>query len=115
MDLSFPHGMTVNTNISKDFYLGIDFILTLPSIDHITNKIKQLGKGSLLYKVDISRAFRHRKIDPRDFFVRLKAQKLLYEQLSAFRIQKQIQNFSETQRYYTVHYAEYGLWRHQYN
>ena len=69
MDLSFPHGRAVNTNISKDSYLGTDFILTLPSIDHITNKIKQLGKGSLIYKVDISRAFRHIKIDPRDYFL----------------------------------------------
>ena len=69
MDLSFPHGMAVNMNISKDSYLGTEFILTLPSIDHITNKIKQLGKGSLIYKVDISRAFRHIKIDPRDYFL----------------------------------------------
>ena len=69
MDLSFPQGGAVNTNISKDSYLGTDFILTLPSIDHITNKIKQLGKGSLIYKVDMSRAFRHIKIDPRDYFL----------------------------------------------
>ena len=69
MDLNFPHGIAVNTNISKDSYLGTDFILTLPSIDHITNKVKQLGKSSLLYKVDISRAFRHIKIDPRDYFL----------------------------------------------
>ena len=69
MDPSFPHGRAVNTNISKDSYLGTDFILTLPSIDHITNKMKQLGKGSLIYKVDISRAFRHIKIDPRDYFL----------------------------------------------
>ena len=66
MDLSFPHGWAVNTNISKESYLGTDFILTLPLIDHITNKIKQLGKGSLIYKVDVSRAFHHIKIDPRD-------------------------------------------------
>ena len=38
MDLSFPHGFGVNSEISKDSYLGTDFILTLPSIDHITNK-----------------------------------------------------------------------------
>ena len=69
MDLSFPQGGAVNTYISKDTYLGTDFILTLPSIDHITSKIKQLGKGSLIYKVDISRAFRHIKIDPRDYFL----------------------------------------------
>ena len=69
MDLSFPHGLAVNSKISKDSYLGTDFILTLPSIDHITNKVKKFGKGSLLYKIDISRAFRHVKIDPRDYFL----------------------------------------------
>ena len=61
--------MAVNTNISKDSYLGTEFILTLPLIDHITNKVKQLGKGSLLYKLDISSAFSHIKTDPRDYFL----------------------------------------------
>ena len=69
IDLSFPHGEAVNSNISKDHYLGTDFILTLPSIDLITDKVRKLGKGSLLYKIDISRAFRHVKIDPRDYFL----------------------------------------------
>ena len=55
------------SNISKDVYLGTPFLLTLPSIDTITNKVRQLGKGSHLYKVDITRAFRHIKIDPRDY------------------------------------------------
>ena len=69
MDLSFPHGLAVNSKISKDSYLGTNFILTLPSIDHITGKVTKMGKGSLLYKIDISRAFRHVKIDPRDYFL----------------------------------------------
>ena len=69
IDLSFPHGEAVNSNISKDQYLGTNFILTLPSIDLITDKVRNLGKGSLLYKIDISRAFRHVKIDPRDYFL----------------------------------------------
>ena len=69
MDLSFPHGLGVNSEINKDSYLGTDFILTLPSIDHITNKVKKFGRGCLLYKIDISRAFRHVKIDPRDWFL----------------------------------------------
>ena len=67
--LSFPHGQAVNSNISKSQYLGTEFVLTLPSIDIITNKVKQFGKGSLLYKIDISRAFRHVKIDPRNYFL----------------------------------------------
>ena len=69
MDLSFPHGLAVNSKINKDSYLGTNFILTLPSIDHITSKVKKLGRGSLVYKIDISRAFRHVKIDPRDYFL----------------------------------------------
>ena len=69
IDLSFPHGQAVNSNISKTQYLGTEFVLTLPSIDIITNKVKNNGRGSLLYKIDISRAFRHVKIDPRDYFL----------------------------------------------
>ena len=45
-----------------DTYLA----LLYPSIDHVLEKVKQLGPGSLLYTVDISRAFRHRHIDPGD-------------------------------------------------
>ena len=69
IDLSFPQGQAVNSNISNTKYLGTEFVLTLPSIDTITNKVKQFGRGSLLYKIDISRAFRHVKIDPRDYFL----------------------------------------------
>ena len=39
------------------------FSLQYPSIDHIVEKIKQIGIGALFYKVDISRAFRHIHID----------------------------------------------------
>ena len=69
INLSFPHGQAVDSNVSKSQYLGTEFVFTLPSIDIITNKVKQFGKGSLLYKIDISRAFRHVKIDPRDYFL----------------------------------------------
>ena len=69
IDLSFPQGKAVNSNISNTKYLGTEFVLTLLSIDMITNKVKQFGRGSLLYKIDISRAFRHVKIDPRDYFL----------------------------------------------
>ena len=48
-------------------YLGTPFLLTLPTIDDITSKIIKLGKGSLLYKIDVSRAFRHVKMDPKDY------------------------------------------------
>ena len=44
IDLSFPQGQAVNLNISKSQYLGTDFVLTLPSIDSITNKVKNLAE-----------------------------------------------------------------------
>ena len=67
VDLSFPHGHSVNAGVQSDTYLGTPFLLTLPTIDNITNKVKQLGKGCHLYKIDLSRAFRHVKLDPKDY------------------------------------------------
>ena len=48
-------------------YLDTPFLLTLRTVDDIVSKIVSLGKGSHIYKVDISRAFRHLKICPRDY------------------------------------------------
>ena len=67
IDLSFPQGNSVNAGIPKDQYLGTPFILKLPTVDTITEHIKTLGRGCKLYKVDISRAFRHVKLDPKEY------------------------------------------------
>ena len=67
VDPSFPHGYSVNAGVQSDTYLGTPFLLTLLTIDNITNKVKQLGKGCHLYKIDLSRAFRHVKLDPKDY------------------------------------------------
>ena len=69
IDLSYPQNHSVNAGVHKDQYLGTQFALTLPSLDNITDEMKKLGKGSLIYKVDISRAFRHVKIDPKDYYL----------------------------------------------
>ena len=45
--------------------MGAYFDLKYP-VDHVVKKLKSLGPGALLYKVDISRAFRHLRIDPVD-------------------------------------------------
>ena len=50
VDLSFPQGLSVNAEIKNDAYLDTPFLLTLPSIDNITSKVRSLGKGSLLFK-----------------------------------------------------------------
>ena len=48
-------------------YLGSQFDLNFPSVDHITEEAKRIGRGALLYKVDVSRAFHHVKVDPADY------------------------------------------------
>ena len=57
IDLSFPHGTSVNSGVTKDTYLGTPFVLKLPTIDTVTDKIKALGRGCVMYKVDLSRAY----------------------------------------------------------
>ena len=67
IDLSWPIGASVNSGIDKDTYLGTPFALTFPTVDVITDELKRIGRGALLYKIDVSRAFRHVRIDPGDY------------------------------------------------
>ena len=66
MDLSWPQGASVNDGVKKDVYLGTEYDLRYPSVDTITNSLKNLGTSAQMYKIDISRAFRHIKVDPAD-------------------------------------------------
>ena len=61
IDLSWPLGASVNAGIDKTSYLGSVFSLTFPTLDDITSQLKRLGRGALLYKIDVSREFRHVK------------------------------------------------------
>ena len=67
VDLSWPKGNSINDFVDSDEYMGTKFMLTFPSIDDITAQVVKLGRGCLLYKVDISRAFRHIKMDSSDY------------------------------------------------
>ena len=49
--------------------MGAEFSLSFPSVDDITQELKCLGSGSHIYKIDISCAFRHVKIDPLDYYL----------------------------------------------
>ena len=53
--------------MDKNLYLATDFILNLPTVDHITKELKTIGRGAHLFKVDVSRAFRHVKLDSSDY------------------------------------------------
>ena len=67
IDLSWPLGASVNAGIDKNMYLDSNFCLTFPTVDDITAELKKLGRGALLYKVDVTSAFRHIKVDPADY------------------------------------------------
>ena len=67
VDLSWPQRASVNAGIDKASYLDSAFELTFPTVDDITSELKRLGRGAHIYKVDVSRAFRHVKVDPRDY------------------------------------------------
>ena len=66
MDLSFPKGLSINDGVLKDTYLGTNFQMHYPSIDSIIQTLNALGPSAEIFKVDISRAFRHIRIDPGD-------------------------------------------------
>ena len=66
VDLSWPLNNAVNTHVRSDNYMGVDFALTLPSIDSVTQAVKKFGKNCHIAKIDISRAYKHVPIDPRD-------------------------------------------------
>ena len=44
IDLSWPLGQSVNSGIDKTSYLGTDFTLVLLTVDHITDRLKLLGR-----------------------------------------------------------------------
>ena len=67
IDLSWPKGASVNDGIEKNAYMGSEFKLTFPTIDNLTDELKKLGKGTHIYKVDVSQAFQHLNVDQFDY------------------------------------------------
>ena len=66
VDLSWPEFYSVNAGAARDESVGSKFLLHYPSVDDIVNNLNELGLGSLMLKVDISRAFCQLKVDPGD-------------------------------------------------
>ena len=67
IELSWPLGASVNSFTTGNVYLNTVYKLQYPTIDNIISTLIKLGPGTLLYKVDLSRAFRQLRIDPIDF------------------------------------------------
>ena len=64
IDLSWPKDASVNLGVDKNSCMVTNFALTFPTVDNITDALREAGTGAHLFKIDISRAFRHIKIDP---------------------------------------------------
>ena len=67
VNLSWPKGDSVNDFVDSDCCMGTKFMLIFPSVGDITAQAIWLGRSCLLHKVDISRGFKHMKMDPSDF------------------------------------------------
>ena len=67
MDLSYPKGNAVNDYIDKNEYLGESSQVIFPKVDDFVELIKSKGKGCMLFKKDLARAYRQISVDPRDY------------------------------------------------
>ena len=57
ISLSCPEGASVNHFTESNLYMGTAFKLSYPSIDNFTDRLRCLGKGALMLKIDLSQAF----------------------------------------------------------
>ena len=67
MDLSYPKGNAVNDYIDKNEYLGEFSQVIFPKVDDFVELIKTKGKGCLLFKKDLARAYRQISVDPKNY------------------------------------------------
>ena len=67
MDLSMPQDARVNSGIPRNSLDGAPFKLRLPNPATLAAMILEYGQGCLLYKVDLSRAYRQLRTDPLDW------------------------------------------------
>lgn len=67
LDLSWPTGSSINDAIPDRIYLSQPYSLVYPTIDTIADRVAFLGRGCLLFKRDLKRAYRQFPIDPFDY------------------------------------------------
>ena len=83
IDLSWPKGLSVNEVFSSSLYLDTHFELKYPFIDLMVSRLNALGPAAKIFKIDISRAFKHVRIDPGDIdLLRLRFRDQYYADLA---------------------------------
>ena len=66
LNLSHPYGNSVNSHVDANQFDGSPFILKFPTVDDIAEDIIKCTEDTLLFKVDVARAFRNLRVDPVD-------------------------------------------------
>lgn len=66
VDLSYPDGSAVNSGINIQEYLGRDISYSLPTVTDLISKLQVDGKGALVWKADLARAYHQLRADPLD-------------------------------------------------
>jgi hypothetical protein len=68
LDLSWPQEKlaSINACVQVDTYLGTQFLLKLPTVDHITSIVNSFNTPVCIFKIDLARAFRQIPLDPLD-------------------------------------------------
>ena len=64
LETSFPHVLSLNEQVDKDFLDNLKFLLKFPSVDDIVEEIYK--QDASLPKFDVARGFRHICVDPVD-------------------------------------------------
>ena len=67
IDFSWPPEESINSCTAANLYLTTAYKLQYPTIDNVTDHLNSLEEDSELFKIDLSRAFRQLRIDPRDY------------------------------------------------
>jgi len=66
LDLSYPTDSSINSGVSVTNYLGEEVSTTYPRVDDLVDLVHKQGKGCLLFKKDLKKAYRQIPIDPKD-------------------------------------------------
>ena len=67
IDLSFPAGLSVNAGVPKNFFQGSHRQYTLPTITDLADLVTDLGRGCLMWKADLERAYLQLQCHPLDY------------------------------------------------
>ena len=67
IDLSWPAEASVNHFTKTNVYLITVYNLPYLTVDNITETLLRLGSQAVIYKIDLSCAFRQLRIDPHDY------------------------------------------------